>query len=65
MLDTTALANRLGLKAHTLENWRHLGTGPAFYRVGGKVMYRQDDVDAWLASRRRTSTSDRGQGEAA
>jgi DNA-binding transcriptional MerR regulator len=59
--NTRSLAERLGLKPKTLENWRSLGGGPAFYRVGGRVMYDDADVDAWLASRRRTSTSDRGE----
>ena len=60
MKDTKALAARLNLDPHTLENWRVLGIGPAFHKLGNRVMYSDDDVAAWLAQQRRTSTSDRG-----
>ena len=29
---------------------RHRGTGPPFYRVGGKVLYRGADLNEYLAS---------------
>lgn len=40
-----------GVAEQTLANWRHLGTGPRFVRlgkVGGRVVYRVADLDAWL-----------------
>jgi hypothetical protein len=65
--DTRSQAERLGLKPKTLENWRCLGKGPPFIKLGdgpgASVVYDDDDVDAWLAARRRNSTCDRGQGE--
>lgn len=27
---------------------RHRGLGPKAYRVGGRVLYKRSDVDAWL-----------------
>jgi hypothetical protein len=57
-LDTRAAAAHLGLKPKTLENWRWSGSGPAFYRLGYRVMYDIVDLDAWLATRRHMSTSD-------
>jgi predicted DNA-binding transcriptional regulator AlpA len=59
-LDEKATAARTGLAVKTLQNWRSAGTGPAFYKLGGRVLYDTDELDAWLAARRRTSTSDRG-----
>lgn len=38
----------LGLADQTLANWRYLGKGPRFYRVGQLVKYDERDLDAWL-----------------
>ncbi|HJF13066.1 helix-turn-helix transcriptional regulator [Corynebacterium falsenii] len=35
---------------------RYNGTGPAFFKVGRKVYYREEDVLQWEESNRRTST---------
>ncbi|WP_082580594.1 helix-turn-helix domain-containing protein [Phycicoccus sp. Root563] len=38
----------------TLRNWRSAGRGgPAFYKIGGKVLYRRVDVARFLAGSRR------------
>lgn len=57
--DTIEAAKRLGLSPKTLENWRCLGKGPAFLKVGAKILYDDADLDAFEASCRRTSTSQR------
>ena len=38
----------LGVPPGTLANWRYLGRGPAFLRVGRHVRYRDADVTAWV-----------------
>jgi hypothetical protein len=61
--DTISAARFIGgdhFKPKTLENWRVLGIGPAFYKIGNKVYYDEADLSAWLATRKRTSTSDTG-----
>lgn len=63
--DTRGAAARIGVKPHTLDNWRSLGIGPTFYKIGSRIVYDDTEVDAWLASRRRTSTSDPGPSVAA
>jgi hypothetical protein len=35
-----------------LAQWRHKRTGPAFYRLGRKIVYRGDDLNAWANARR-------------
>jgi hypothetical protein len=35
----------------TLNYWRHIGYGPASFKIGAKVVYRVEDVDRWLAER--------------
>jgi hypothetical protein len=35
----------------TLMNWRSVGQGPPFVKVGGAVLYRLASVDRWLDRR--------------
>lgn len=46
---TRQVADQLGVKPKTLANWRSMGIGPRWFRVGGRVMYRQAEIDRWLA----------------
>jgi len=56
----------LGVPPGTLANWRYLGRGPVFLRVGRHVRYRPVDVAAWVDrrvhqdERRPTDVEDRG-----
>ena len=36
----------------TLRYWRHLGTGPRSFRLGRRVLYRRDDLRAWIDAQR-------------
>ncbi len=46
-------AKYLGLKnAQTLRNWRHLGRGPAYCRLGRRIVYLQEDLDRFLEAGR-------------
>ena len=35
-----------------LAQWRHKGVGPAFYRLGRKIVYRGEDLNAWAQAQR-------------
>ena len=51
----------LGLSVSTLAKMRLRGDGPIYAKAGPRiVVYDLADLDAWLAGRRRTSTSDPG-----
>ncbi len=50
-----------GYSTSTLAKWRLTGTGPAYSKAGKNVVYNVADLDAYLSSRRRFSTSDTGQ----
>jgi hypothetical protein len=53
-------AEYLGITKKTLANWRCLGCGPEFSRVGTRhIVYRLEALDKFLKLRRATSTSDR------
>jgi predicted DNA-binding transcriptional regulator AlpA len=58
-LRTPQAAAHVGLSASTLEKYRLTGNGPAYQKAGPKiVVYRPEDLDAWLNANRRRSTSD-------
>ena len=59
-LNQTELAARWTISARTLERWRWTGEGPAFLKIGGRVVYRIEDVQAYEQARQRRSTTDRG-----
>lgn len=47
----------IGVTPGTLNTWRSTGRSPKFIKVGGLVRYSEDDLNAWLAARTRTSTT--------
>jgi predicted site-specific integrase-resolvase len=59
-LNQTELAARWSISARTLERWRWTGEGPAFLKIGGRVVYRLEDVLVYEQARQRRSTADRG-----
>jgi predicted DNA-binding transcriptional regulator AlpA len=52
LLNTVEAAHRLRLNPQTLNRWRRQGTGPAYVRVGKKVMYLEEQITTWLAAHR-------------
>lgn len=57
-LRTKEAAAFLSLSARTLEKHRTYGTGPAYRKLGGRVVYSVDDLQAWTERGAVTSTSD-------
>ena len=49
LLTITESADILRAPVATLRYWRHLGTGPRSFRLGRRVLYRTDDLQAWIA----------------
>jgi hypothetical protein len=48
LLSTEEVAEVLGRPPRTLRQWRYLGVGPTYLKVGAAVRYRPRDVEAWL-----------------
>lgn len=46
-LDTPAAAARIGRTVGTLQTYRWMGIGPAFRKIGRRVVYAAADLDAW------------------
>lgn len=47
------LAARWRISERTLERWRWLGIGVAYLKIGGRVVYALDDVEAYEAKQRK------------
>lgn len=58
LISSKLTANRMGIADGTLAKWRVYGQGPAFLKVGRRVAYDPDVVDAWLEEQVRHSTSE-------
>lgn len=50
LIDPSTLSRELGIPERTLSQWRYLGRGPRYVRVGKYVRYSRPDVTSWLAS---------------
>jgi len=52
------VARILGISECTLRCWRVQGKGPRFFKIGGLVMYKPGDVDAFIDQCAASSTSE-------
>jgi excisionase family DNA binding protein len=50
LLSIPEVAERLNTPESTLRFWRHRGQGPKSARVGRRVMYRETDLERWIAA---------------
>ena len=44
------LSEMLDRPLSTLRYWRHTGHGPKSFKLGGRVVYKLEDVEAWIES---------------
>lgn len=57
-LRAAPAAAYVGLTASTMAKMRCRGDGPMFTRAGRVILYSREDLEAWLISRRVTSTTE-------
>ena len=57
-LTTPQAAAFVGLGVSSLEKLRVVGGGPAFLKIGRRVVYDALDLEQWLAKHKRASTSE-------
>lgn len=55
-LNQVDVARRWGLSPRTLERWRCTSEGPPFLKIGGRCVYRLEDIEEFEERRVRTST---------
>lgn len=60
LLNVTEACEQLGVSKSWLAQSRLTGRGPAFTKIGTRCLYDPADLTAWLASQRRSSTSQCG-----
>jgi hypothetical protein len=58
-LPTRDAARFLGISLRTLEKHRTYGTGPIYRKIGGRIVYAIDDLQAWTEGGLRRSTSEK------
>lgn len=63
-LNQHELSKRWKISPRTLERWRWLGSGPRYHKIGGRVVYKLSDIEAFENSRSFTSTMDEQHGGA-
>ncbi len=51
LLTITEAAELLRTPVATLRFWRHRNIGPRSFRLGRRVLYRRDDLRAWIDAR--------------
>lgn len=57
-LNQVELSRRWSLSPRTLERWRWLGLGPTYLKIGGRVVYQLEDVEAFEAQSRTSMKRD-------
>jgi predicted DNA-binding transcriptional regulator AlpA len=57
MLNVRQAATYCGVSKSFLDKARCAGDGPDFHKLGHRVTYHVDDLDAWLAEHKRRHTS--------
>jgi hypothetical protein len=55
-LDQKGLAKRWLISPRTLEQWRWQGRGPEYLKIGGRVVYRISDIEAFESASLHSNT---------
>ncbi|GAA2499142.1 helix-turn-helix domain-containing protein [Terrabacter carboxydivorans] len=51
LLNSAEVTEMIRVPEATLRYWRHIGIGPRSFKMGPRrVLYRADDVDAWVTA---------------
>lgn len=51
-LTTAEVATTLRAPVETVRYWRHIKKGPRSFKVGRRVLYAREDVEAFIAAAR-------------
>lgn len=56
-LTTEEVAEIMRTPAETVRYWRHVGKGPRSFKLGRRVLYASDDVEAFVAEARQAGAA--------
>lgn len=56
-LTTAEVADLCRTSPETVRYWRHIGRGPTSFKVGRRVLYDTQVVDAWLDEAQREGST--------
>jgi len=56
LLTPAEVAEQLRRPVATIRFWRATGIGPPSARVGGRVLYRQSDLERWVTEQFENAT---------
>jgi predicted DNA-binding transcriptional regulator AlpA len=59
-LNEDQLAKRWKISERTLQRWRSTDKGPAFLKLGWRVVYAVSDIEAWEQQQRVMARSNGG-----
>ena len=51
-MTTAEVAETARTPVETVRYWRYVGKGPKSFKVGRRVLYAVEDVEAWIAEAR-------------
>ena len=57
-LNQVDLSRRWKISPRTLERWRWAGCGPRYIKVGGRGIYRLEDIEAYEAGQMFNNTAE-------
>jgi hypothetical protein len=58
-LNQVELSRRWSISPRTLERWRWLQQEPPYLKIGGRVVYRLDDIEAYEAAQAKNAVAKR------
>lgn len=56
-LTTEEVADLLRAPVESVRYWRHIGKGPKSFKVGRRVLYAVEDVEAFVREARKAGTA--------
>jgi excisionase family DNA binding protein len=56
-LTLSEVAEMLRMPVETVRYWRHVGKGPASFKLGRRVLYAIEDVEAFVDAARKASAA--------
>ncbi|MCW1821422.1 transcriptional regulator [Mycolicibacterium conceptionense] len=55
LLGTRAASSFLGIPEATLRYWRYANQGPPSFKIGGRLVYRRDELVRWVAEQEKAT----------